>query len=182
MGLLILAVTIRSWAQMGLITFAPFYYITVLHGDAFSAGRLVFAFMIGGSLGTLGGGLVADRIGHKRFVGLSLASSVPLLFLFLQASSPVAAFAVIFFVGFALISSFSVTVVMGQTLLRDRLGMASGLMLGFVIGVGGVGAGCLGLVADALGIAALIKIIAIMPALALIPLALVSYPSTRGSR
>ena len=177
MGLLILAVALRSWVQMGLITFAPFYYITVLHGDALGAGRLVFAFMIGGALGTVGGGLVADRIGHKRFVSLSLLSSVPLLFLFLQISALTSAFVVIFFVGFALISSFSVTVVMGQTLLRDRLGMASGLMLGFVVGMGGVGAGCLGLVADALGIATLLRIIAVMPALALIPLSMVSYPA-----
>ena len=51
-----------------------------------------------------------------------------------------------------LISSFSVTVVMGQTILQNRLGMASGLMLSFVIGIGGVGAGLLGLVADARGI------------------------------
>jgi MFS transporter, FSR family, fosmidomycin resistance protein len=178
MGLLIGAVAMRSWAHMGLITFAPFYYITLLGGDAISAGRLVFAFLIGGALGTLSGGLVADRIGHKSFVSLSLLCSLPLLFLFLKVSG-MWVFVVLFFVGFVLISSFSVTVVMGQTILRDRLGMASGLMLGFVIGIGGVGAGVLGLVADTWGILTVLQLIVIMPAVGIIPLLMVSYPVQR---
>ena len=85
-------------------------------------------------------------------------------------------FIVLFFVGFVLISSFSVTVVMGQAILRERLGMASGLMLGFVIGIGGVGAGLLGLVADWWGILTVLRLIIIMPAVGLIPLLMVSYP------
>ncbi len=175
MGFLVAAVTLRSWAHVGLITFAPFYYISILKGDPISAGRLVFAFLIGGALGTVAGGLVADRLGHKPFVSLSLIASVPLLFFFLEASG-MWVFILIFIVGFVLISSFSVTVVMGQTLLKDRLGMASGLMLGFVIGVGGIGAGLLGLVADAWGILTVLRLIMIMPAIALLPLMAVNYP------
>ncbi len=178
MGLLVGAVAMRSWAHMGLITFAPFYYIAILKGDPISAGRLVFAFLIGGALGTLSGGLVADRIGHKSFVCLSLLGSIPLLYLFLEVSG-MWVFIVLFFVGFVLISSFSVTVVMGQTILRDRLGMASGLMLGFVIGIGGVGAGLLGLVADARGILFVLRLIVIMPAVGLIPLLMMPYPARR---
>jgi FSR family fosmidomycin resistance protein-like MFS transporter len=178
MGFLIGGVAMRSWAHVGLITFAPFYYITILKGDAISAGRLVFAFLIGGALGTLTGGLIADRVGHKSFVSLSMLGSIPLLFLFLGVSG-MWVFIVLFFVGFVLISSFSVTVVMGQTILRDRLGMASGLMLGFVIGIGGVGAGLLGLVADAWGILFVLRLIVIMPAVGLIPLLMMSYPVRR---
>jgi FSR family fosmidomycin resistance protein-like MFS transporter len=78
-----------------------------------------------------------------------------------------------------LISSFSVTVVMGQRILYNRLGMASGLMLGFVIGMGGVGAGLLGRIADTWGILTVIKLISIMPAVGLIPLLMISYPVKR---
>jgi FSR family fosmidomycin resistance protein-like MFS transporter len=175
MTLLVLAVSMRSWAHMGLITFAPFYYISFLQGDRINAGRLVFAFLMGGALGTLTGGLVADKIGHKRFFWLSMILSIPLIFLFLHVSG-MWVFVTLFFIGFVLISSFSVTVVMGQTILKDRLGMASGLMLGFVIGIGGVGAGILGAAADAWGILTVIKLIAVMPALGLIPLSILSYP------
>ena len=181
MGLLVGAVAMRSWAHMGLITFAPFYYITVLKGDPIGAGRLVFAFLMGGALGTIGGGLFADRIGHKSFVALSLLCSVPLLFLFLKVSG-MWVFIVLFFVGVVLISSFSVTVVMGQTILRDRLGMASGLMLGFVIGIGGVGAGLLGLVADRWGILTVLRLIITMPAVGLIPLLMVSDPMKKPEK
>jgi FSR family fosmidomycin resistance protein-like MFS transporter len=176
MSLLIAAVTLRSTAHMGLITFVPFYYISVLQGDALTAGKLVFAFLMGGALGTMVGAMIADRIGHKLYFILSLAFSVPLLFLFLHVSGPWV-FVVLFIIGAVLISSFSVTIVMGQAILRDRLGMASGLMLGFVIGVGGVGAGLLGIVADSWGIITVIRLIVIMPAVALLPILLMREPA-----
>jgi MFS transporter, FSR family, fosmidomycin resistance protein len=181
MSLLVIAVTLRSIAHMGLITFAPFYYISVLQGDALTAGKLVFAFLLGGALGTLVGAMIADRIGHKLYFLLSLAFSVPLLLLFLYMSGPWV-FVVLFIIGAVLISSFSVTVVMGQTILSDRLGMASGLMLGFVIGVGGVGAGLLGIVADSWGIITVIKLIVLMPAVALLPTLLMRDPVKMAAR
>jgi len=52
-------------------------------------------------------------------------------------------------------------------------------MLGFVIGIGGVGAGLLGLVADAWGILTVLRLIVVMPAVALIPFLMVSYPAHR---
>ena len=181
MALLITAVTLRSTAHMGLITFVPFYYISVLNGDALTAGKLVFAFLMGGALGTLVGAMIADRIGHKYYFCLSLACSVPLLLLFLYVSGPWI-FVVLFMVGAVLVSSFSVTIAMGQKILRDRLGMASGLMLGFVIGVGGVGAGLLGLIADTWGILTVIGLIVPMPGIALLPALLMRDPASAPSR
>jgi FSR family fosmidomycin resistance protein-like MFS transporter len=101
--------------------------------------------------------------------------SIPLLFLLLQASG--AGIALILFVtGLVLISSFSVTIVMGQQILHKRLGMASGLMMGFVIGMGGVGAGLLGVIADAWGVLTVLKLIALMPVAGLIPILLMNDP------
>ncbi len=172
MGFLVLAVTMRSWAHMGLITFVPFYYITVLKGDALTAGKLVFVFLLGGAMGTLIGGVTSDRIGHKNFFALSMLVSIPLLFLLLHVTGTWV-FVLLFIIGLVLISSFSVTVVMGQQILSNRLGMASGLMLGFVIGMGGIGAGLLGLVADAWGVPAVLKLIAFMPVVGLIPIMMI---------
>jgi FSR family fosmidomycin resistance protein-like MFS transporter len=163
---------------MGLVTFAPFYYINFLQGDSINAGRLVFAFLIGGASGTLIGGLAADKMGHKRFFWLSMLLSTPLILLFMHVSG-LWVFVVLFVVGFVLVSSFSVTVVMGQEILKDRLGMASGLMLGFCIGIGGVGAGILGVVADAWGILTVLGLISVMPAVGLVPISMMSYPPER---
>jgi len=172
--LLVFAVSIRSWAHMGLITFVPFYYIHILKGDAITAGRLVFVFLMGGVAGTLIGAAIADRIGHKFYFCLSMILSVPLLFLFLEAGG-IWVFIILFLVGLLLISSFSVTIVMGQRILRNRLGMASGLTVGFVIGMGGVGAGLLGIVADSWGVMTVLKLIAYMPALGFIPALMIPY-------
>lgn len=181
MSFLVAAVSLRSWAHMGLVAFVPFYYTTVLGGEALTAGKLVFAFLMGGALGTLVGGLAADRIGYKNLFSLSLALSFPLLLLFLQATG-LWVFIILFLTGIVLISSFSVTVAMGQEILKDWLGTASGLMLGLVIGIGGVGAGLLGMVADRWGILFVLKLIAAMPAMALIPALLVRDPLKETAR
>jgi FSR family fosmidomycin resistance protein-like MFS transporter len=174
MSLLVLAVAMRSCAHMGLVTFVPFYYIQVLRGDALTAGRLVFIFLMGGVAGTMIGAIIAEKIGHKAFFALSMILSVPLLFLFLHVQG-LWLVVILFLIGLVLISSFSVTIVMGQRILSTRLGMASGLMMGFVIGIGGVGAGLLGIIADSWGILAVLQLITAMPAVGFIPILLIPY-------
>jgi FSR family fosmidomycin resistance protein-like MFS transporter len=120
------------------------------------------------------GAVIADKIGHKYYFSLSMILSVPLLFLFLQVNGSWVFFT-LFLIGLVLISSFSVTIVMGQMILRSRLGMASGLMMGFVIGIGGVGAGLLGIVADSWGVITVLKLIAYMPAIGFIPILMIPY-------
>jgi FSR family fosmidomycin resistance protein-like MFS transporter len=55
--------------------------------------------------------------------------------------------------------------VMAQQILPDRAGMASGMMVGFAIGTGGVGATVLGLLADRWGVTLVMWIIALLPIL-----------------
>ena len=82
--LLILIVTMRSWIQMGLVSYIPFYYINYLKGDPLLAGKMVTTFLVSGTVGTLIGAPLADRWGHKRFLTLTMAVVTPLLFLFLN--------------------------------------------------------------------------------------------------
>ncbi len=160
--LLILIVTMRSWIQMGLVTFIPFYYINYLKGDPLLAGKMVTTFLISGTIGTLLGARLADRWGHKFFLTLTMLLMIPLLILFLQVQGW-GAFVVLALSGFVLIASFSVTVVMAQDLLPGKLGMASGLMVGFAIGTGGMGVTLLGLLADTWGVPTALKTITVMP-------------------
>ena len=160
--LLILIVTMRSWVQMGLVSFIPFYYINYLKGDPLLAGKMVTTFLAAGTLGSLLGAQLADRWGHKRYLSLTMLLTIPMLFLFLQVSGWLA-FLALALAGFVLISSFSVTVVMAQDLLPGKLGMASGLMVGFAIGTGGLGVTLLGIVADHWGVPAALHSLAFMP-------------------
>jgi len=57
---------------------------------------------------------------------------------------------------------------MAQDLLPGRLGLASGLMVGFAIGTGGLGVTLLGIVADAWGVPAALSAMAFMPPLGLL--------------
>jgi len=178
MSLLIGMVILRSWAHIGVMTFIPFYYINYMKGDPMMAGNLLFAFLTAGTFGTLIGGPLADRFGYKKIILFSLGFSCPLLVLFLL-SSGIWSFIWFILAGFILIFSFAVTMVMGQSFLPKHVGMASGLILGFAIGTGGIGAAVLGLVADRWGVPLTLWIIVFIPWLAFIPAALIPYPLER---
>ena len=67
--------------------------------------------------------------------------------------------------GLVLVSTFTVSVVLGQAYMPRNLGMSSGLIVGFAIGAGGVGATALGWVADHWGLSSALWISALMPIL-----------------
>ena len=173
--LVIATVVMRSWTQLGLMTYIPFYFIEHLKGDPLYSGKLVSAFLLGGVLGTILGSMAADRLGHKEYLVLSLVVTSLLSPLVLLATGPLL-FAVLALVGMALISSFTVTIVMAQRLLPQRLGVASGLMVGFAIGTGGFGVTLLGLVADRFGVSAALKTILALPLAGLGLALLIRYP------
>lgn len=173
--LLIGVVTVRSWIHLGLVTFIPFYYIDYLKGHPLYAGKLVSTFLIAGALGTLVGAPLADRWGHKRLLLVSLFLTFPLLLLFYNTSG-LTAFMILGIAGMVLVSSFSLTVVMAQTLLPHHLGMVSGLMVGFSVGAGGIGVTLLGTIADIWGVPMAMNTILMLPLVAFGLGLLVDYP------
>jgi FSR family fosmidomycin resistance protein-like MFS transporter len=176
-SLLVVIATIRSWTQFGIATYIPFYYINYLKGNPLYAGKLVSTFLMAGVLGTLIGAPLADRWGHKRFLLISLALSFPLLLLFYHSSGLIT-FVFLGISGMVLISTFALTTVMGQALLPQHLGMASGMMVGFTISAGGMGVTLLGAIADTWGIPTAIKAIFALPLIAFGLALLVKYPLT----
>jgi FSR family fosmidomycin resistance protein-like MFS transporter len=164
MSMLLGMILFRTWTQIGLLTFIPFYYINHMKGDPMQAGSLLFAFLTAGTVGTLAGGPLADRFGHKRVILFSLGCSVPLLLLFLSSSSSgFWSFFWLILAGFILIFSFSISMVMGQSFMPQNVGMASGLILGLSFGMGGLGAILLGYFADLWGVPFTLWVIAFLP-------------------
>ena len=162
MTLLILVVTVRSWTQLGLTTFVPFYYLDVLGGDPRMIGTLLFVFLGAGALGTLVAGPIADRVGMRRYVVSVFLLATPIAIGFLLVRG-VLSFILLGALGFVLVSTFTVSVVLGQAYMPRNPGMASGLIVGFAIGAGGVGVAALGWVADHLGLMSALWISALMP-------------------
>lgn len=178
-ALLALLSIIRAWSQFGIASYIPFYWIDYLRGEPVLAGKLTSTFLISGALGTLVGGTLADRFGHKRFLLVSLLLSTPLLQLFFYVKEPWL-FLVLAVAGAVLISSFGTTTVMGQTLLPQHIGMASGVMVGLTISTGGLGLILLGAIADRWGPLAALRATTFLPLLAFVIGLFVRYPRRTG--
>jgi FSR family fosmidomycin resistance protein-like MFS transporter len=167
LSIVIAIVIMRSWTQMGLMSYIPFYYINHLKGDPLYAGKLVFVLLLGGVVGTVCGAPLADRWGHKRYLILSI-----LIF----SIDGYMLFVVLGLLGMTLVSTFSVTVVMAQQLLPKNLGVASGLIVGFAIGAGGICVTLLGVIADNFGVPVALKSIMILPLAGFLLSAFLRYP------
>lgn len=177
---LVSVATVRSWTQLGLVSYIPFYYIDYLKGNPLYAGKLVTTFLMAGALGTVVGGPLADRWGHKNFLLATLILSFPLLLLFYH-SSGLMAFILIGISGMILVSTFALTTVMAQSALPHHLGAASGLMVGFTMGAGGIGVTLLGTIADHWGVPMAMKAIFVTPLLAFGLALLIKDPPERTS-
>ena len=84
--------------------------------------------------------------------------------------------------GFVLVSTFTVSVVLGQAYLPRSPGMASGLIVGFAIGAGGLGASALGWVADHWGLGSALWISALLPLLGFLVALTLPEPGRRYAR
>jgi FSR family fosmidomycin resistance protein-like MFS transporter len=173
--LLILYVTVRSWIHSGLVYFIPFYF-PAFKGIG-GAEYLVSLFLIAGAVGTVLGGPFADRFGGRCGLLVSMIASLLVIYPFIHLSGNWV-FVLAFMAGLIIISTFSTTVVFGQRLLPHNIGLASGLMLGFGVGMGSVGVTLLGALADSYGLPFTMNLISFLPVLGII-LAL-ALPDIRG--
>jgi FSR family fosmidomycin resistance protein-like MFS transporter len=155
-------IALRSGIYFGLQAFVPAYFIAELSTGK-AAGNAALTLMLAmGAVGTLVGGVLVDRFGARTVLVGTQILLLPLLFV-LPVTGPAAATALLGLIGFVTIASFSITIVLGQAYLPNRTGLASGITLGLAIGLGGVAATALGVVADAQGLPAVLWVIALLP-------------------
>jgi FSR family fosmidomycin resistance protein-like MFS transporter len=165
--LLTALVSVRSVIYFGLQSFAAIWFIHEFGESEATANTALAAMLVAGALGTLVGGRLVDRIGRRRVLVGSVCAQAPLLVGFMLAPSYPVAAVLLALIGFVTVMSFSVSVVMGQEYLPSRLGIASGVTLGFAIGVGGVAAALLGALADAAGLETVMWVVALCPLVSL---------------
>lgn len=166
-ALLVTVVIMRSFTHFGMVTFLPQYYVHHLQHSEAQAATLTSIFLFAGVFGTLAGGPAADRWGLKTIIVTSMSLLIPILYLFTRTGG-ILLVALVALAGFTAISTFSVTVVFAQELLPGNVGLASGLVLGFAIGMGGVGATALGWVADHWGLPAVFHVMMLFPVIGLL--------------
>jgi len=179
-ALLVTFVVLRSWIQVGTASYIPLYFTGVRHMSATYGGVLVSVFLGAGGLGTLLGGVAADRWGHRNMLIVSMAMLPPFLWMIPRTSGVWVVIAALI-AGMAVVSTFAVAMVMAQNAIPHRLGLISGLIIGFAIGMGGVGTTLLGGIADRWGVLRAMDVTALLPAAAL-AIALVLPKDARPGR
>ena len=165
MALLLVVIGLRSLAHMGLFTFVPLWEVAKGGSEAYGT-RLLAGFLFAGAVGTLLGGPLADRYGRRRVLLASFIAAAPLVLAYVLVGGLLGAIALVLS-GAVIIGTFGVTLVMSQEYMPGRVGMASGLSIGFAIGLGGVAALALGAVADAVDLETALLATAAGPALAI---------------
>ncbi|ADU50680.1 major facilitator superfamily MFS_1 [Thermaerobacter marianensis DSM 12885] len=173
--LLIGVVGTRSWLQFGVLSLMPFLYLEKAGPHGVSTGVLLFVFLAAGAVGTLVGGPLADRIGTRTVLIGSMAVLIPLHWGLVHGPAW-ATLPLLAATGFALVATFSITLVMSQDFMPRYVAVASGLNTGFSIGLGGIGAAALGALADRWGLETTLSVMVLLPVIGLLLTLLVPVP------
>ena len=167
MGLLVFIIFARSWYHASISNYFQFYLEEDYGLTKAEAQIPIFLFLLAGVLGTLFGGMAADRIGMKRMIAISMCGAIPFA-LALPHLPLVWIYPAIFVMGFILLSGFSVSVVYAQQIMPANVGMASGLTTGLAFGMGAIGAVAIGKAADLIGLTDVMVYAGFLPLLGLL--------------
>ena len=135
---LILVMSLRAWSQESFSAFLPQYFVDLADFSKTQASLITSIMLFTVSFGSLAGGILADRIGGGRVMAFSMLISAPLMFAMFQLSDG-RAFWVAPFLGFATGAAWPPMLVLAQSLFPKNAGVGSGVALGFVFAVGGLG-------------------------------------------
>ena len=158
-----LIILLRSFVQQCMMTYLPM--LADSWGFSLVAiGSLLSTYVISGSVIGLGSGWLADRIGFKTVVIVSLALAGPciLAMLYLPGSWIYLGAAL---AGAMLLASMPLTVSMAQEIAPKGRSMVASLMMGFAFGVGGMLVPIPGIMAEMWGIRPVLSVVAVVPLL-----------------
>jgi FSR family fosmidomycin resistance protein-like MFS transporter len=148
-------------------SYYTFYLITRFHLSVRAAQINLFVFLAAVAAGTILGGPLGDRVGRKYVIWGSIAGVLPFTLLLPHATlfwTPI----LTVLIGLILASAFSAIVVFAQELVPGRVGLISGVFFGLAFGMAGLGAAVLGQLADRVGIEAVYRVCAFLPAIGLL--------------
>ncbi|MGE5371690.1 MAG: MFS transporter [Solirubrobacterales bacterium] len=149
---LTLIMILRAWGHLAFCS----YLVFLLQERGFTyvaAANLLTAFLIAASVGGLGGGKLSDGIGRRAVVLITLVGSALFSGLFLVSSGPLSLVFLIL-AGLGIGGSFPVLIVLGQELMPNNIGLASGISMGFAWGMAAFGIYLNGIVGDLYGLTA----------------------------
>ena len=178
MAILSGVIALRSVAWFALLAFVPLWMVS--EGGSEGEGNRELALMlVAGVVGTIALGPVADRFGLRRTLLVTQALLPPLIVVFLEVGGAIGTLALMT-VGFCVVGTFGITIVLSQLYLPRATGMASGLAVGLAMGIGGVAAVALGGLADSIDLEAALLVAASAPALGVVLCFMLPAPRPRA--
>lgn len=162
--MLILVMSLRAMSQASMSSFTPQFFVDIARFSKTQAGLLSTVMLSVLALGTLTGGMLADRIGGVKVMAGSMALSTPFMVgMFLVGDWR--AFWLAPPVGFFTGAAWPPMLVMAQALFDKNMGVGSGVALGFVFAMGGIGLQVTGWLAEPerLGLTNTMLILSITP-------------------
>jgi FSR family fosmidomycin resistance protein-like MFS transporter len=135
--ILYFCVFIRSIVQVSYAQFIPLYLHRERGLSVSHANYILSAYLAFGAIGGFAGGRLADRIGGRRVIMVSMVGAVPFLLLFFQGSGMLS-YLGLMLGGLTLLFTIPVNVVMAQELAPGQTGTVSALMMGFAWGMSGL--------------------------------------------
>jgi FSR family fosmidomycin resistance protein-like MFS transporter len=166
MAILVLLLMSKNAYTAALTNYYTFYLIERFGVTVQLSQIMLFLYLVVGAVGVIVGGMVGDRIGRDRVIWISIlgalpfAVALPYLDLFWTGVVSIV-------ISLIMASAFSAILVYAIDLVPHRVGLVGGLFYGLSFGLGGIAAAALGLVADHIGIIAMFKVCAWLPALGL---------------
>lgn len=144
---LILVMSMRAWSSESFSSFLPQFFVQIGHFGKTEASLLSSTALFTLAFGSLVGGMLADRIGPIRVMATSMLLAAPLMLsVFLLGDER--AFWVAPLLGFVNGAAWPPMLVMAQSLFHKNRGVGSGVALGFVFAMGGLGVNLTGWLAE----------------------------------
>lgn len=164
--LILFYIFMRSSIHSGISTYLPLFFIKFRSFEPVFASGMVSGFLLGGVAGTYVGSVLSDRLGARKILLGSITLSIPAIFGITVATTPVLAMVSVVVAGFFIIGSFATTIILAQCMMPNNVGMASGLTIGFSVGLGGFGVTILGALADKFGLPMVMQLLVWLPVVA----------------
>lgn len=164
--LILFYIFMRSSIHSGISTYLPLYFMKFRGFEAVAASSLVSGFLLGGVAGNYIGAILSDKLGARKILLGSITLSIPAIYCITIATTQLFAMLSVVMAGFFIIGSFATTIIIAQCMLPNNVGMASGLTIGFSVGLGGFGVTILGALADRFGLPMVMQLLIWLPIVA----------------
>lgn len=159
-----LAVVFRSIVFVGLSTFISLYAQQRVGGGTTAGTVALFVLYIGGAMGSVAGGSLANRWDRVTVARWSYLLTIAAVAGTVFIPGP-AFYAFVALTSIGLYVPFSLHVTLGQDYLPTRVGTAGGVTLGLTVSIGGLASPLIGSVADATSLRTALAPLILMPVL-----------------